>query len=88
MRPRGSFGCIAAALCAHAHEPIEVKALALRAQVGPAHARYTVSRLVDAGELVVVDVGRPMRVVRREAVLVHHDLAPLEAAMNAFWDFV
>ena len=89
MRPRGSFGDIAFALRAHAQEPMQIGALAARAQVGAASARYTVSRLIDAGELVVVGSGRPMQVVRRDAapqVAERDACAELEAAMRAFWD--
>lgn len=90
MRPRGSYGEVAQALCTHAAEPRSVADLASRACVGTARARYTVSRLVDAGELVVIDGGRPMQVVRRDAApqaaTAPDGLVELEAAMRAFWD--
>jgi hypothetical protein len=59
MRPRGTHGDIAAALLQAAQTPGTVRDLAGRAQVGYATARYTVSRLVDRGELVVHAAGRP-----------------------------
>ena len=88
MRPRGSFGPVADALREHAHEPIEVSALARRAKVGSARARYTASRLIGAGELVVMEGTRPMRVVRRDAVPAPDGdgIEQLQAAMRAFWD--
>lgn len=61
MRPRGSFGEIAGALtkaAAH-HGPGTVRELAARSCVAYSTARYTASRLVDAGALVVVWPGRP-----------------------------
>jgi hypothetical protein len=60
MRPRGTHGDVAAALLQAAQTlPGTVRDLAGRAQVGYATARYTVSRLVDRGELVVHAAGRP-----------------------------
>jgi hypothetical protein len=60
MRPRGSYGEVALALCNAAQSgPASVRVLAERAQVGYGAARYTASRLVSAGDLVVVDGGRP-----------------------------
>jgi hypothetical protein len=60
MRPTGAFGGLAVALRAAAIEsPGTVADLAGRAQVGYAAARYTASRLVERGELVVRVPGRP-----------------------------
>jgi hypothetical protein len=60
MRPAGSFGELALALRAAALEsPGTVADLAGRAQVAYSAARYTASRLVERGELVVVAAGRP-----------------------------
>lgn len=61
MRPRGTLGPVALAL-RHAAQhagPGTVEALAARAGVGYAVARYTASRMVDRGELVVLYEGRP-----------------------------
>lgn len=55
-RPRGSFGDVALALRGAARlGPATVRELAERACVGYDAARYTASRLVDRGELVVLD---------------------------------
>lgn len=60
MRPRGSFGPVGRALLDAAQtSPGQVRQLAARAQVSYAAARYTASRLVEAGALVVIDSGRP-----------------------------
>jgi hypothetical protein len=60
MRPRGTFGPVGRALLdAAAAAPGTVNGLAVRACVSYAAARYTASRLVDAGVLVVIDAGRP-----------------------------
>lgn len=67
MRPRGEVRQALAQ--AFQQGPAEVKVAAHRAQVGLAVARYTASRMVDAGELVVVHDGRP-------AVLAVADAAP------------
>jgi hypothetical protein len=59
MRPRGE---VSQALAKAAQQgPCPVRTLAERAQVGYGAARYTASRMVDRGELVVLDVGRPAR---------------------------
>jgi hypothetical protein len=90
MRPRGSYGGVAAALCAQAEQPMHVATLAQRCGVGMSRARYTVSRLIDAGELVVIDGGRPMTVVHRTvaqaAAPVACGIEQLEAVMRGFWD--
>ncbi len=61
MRPRGSHGEVAMALRKAAADggPAPVRVLAERAQVGYSTARYTASRLVDAGYLVLLDDARP-----------------------------
>jgi hypothetical protein len=57
MRPLGD---VALALLDAAREaPGPVLQLAHRAQVGYSVARYTASRMVDRGDLVVVQPGRP-----------------------------
>lgn len=57
MRPRGELS--QALVKAAAQGPGPVRALAERAQVGYSAARYTASRMVDRGELVVLEAGRP-----------------------------
>lgn len=60
MRPRGSYGEVALALKQAAMEgPGPVRELAQRACVGYSVARYTCSRLVDRGELMVIEDRRP-----------------------------
>lgn len=64
-RPTGD---IALAICSAALQgPATVRELAQRAQVGYSNARYTASRLIDRGELVVLDGNA------RPAVLVAAD---------------
>jgi len=55
--PRGELS--QALVKAAAQGPGPVRALAERAQVGYGAARYTASRMVDRGELVVLERGRP-----------------------------
>jgi hypothetical protein len=57
MRPRGDLSRALATAAAH---PGTVVQLAHRSQVSVPAARYTVSRMVDRGELVVVQAGRPV----------------------------
>ena len=57
MRPRGEVRLALAR--AFSQGPAEVKVAARRAQVGLATARYTASRMLDAGELVVLRDRRP-----------------------------
>ena len=60
MRPRGSYGEVALALKQAAMDgPGPVRELAQRACVGYSAARYTCSRLVDRGELMVIEDRRP-----------------------------
>lgn len=61
-RPCGSYGEVARVMLQKArdHGPGTVRVLAERAQVGYGTARYTASRLVSGGDLVVLDgSGRP-----------------------------
>lgn len=59
-RPVGAYGPVAKALCDSARSsPGAVRDLCARAQVAYAQGRYTASRLVEAGELVVLQPGRP-----------------------------
>lgn len=69
-RPMGE---IALVLRSAAVQPGTVRQLAERAQVGYDSARYTASRLIDRGELVVLDGNA------RPAVLVAADAAPAAA---------
>lgn len=88
MRPRGTYGEVAQALLRAAdHGPGDVRTLATRAQVGYGAARYTASRLVSVGELVVLD-GRS-----RPAVLARADEAAatgvdeaLDDLERSFWE--
>jgi len=69
-RPRQSFGPVVLALIEAAGEqPGTVIELAVRAQVGRSAARYTASRLVDAGvlELLTPPRTRPAVLRRRQA---------------------
>lgn len=84
MRPRGSYGEIATALLDHAGVPASVKDIAHRAQVSVPVARYTASRLVERGELVVLDGGRPALLVRADAAPADED--PFEILTRSFWD--
>jgi hypothetical protein len=78
MRPRGSLGEVAVVLRQQAlQQPGPVRELAARAQVGYDCARYTATRLVQAGELAVLNPGQ------RPAVLGPPDAAA-QAANDAF----
>lgn len=86
MRPRGSYGEIGRALLAAAAVgPATVSALAERAQVGSAAARVTASRLIERGDLVVIEVGRPAVV----AIPPGGDTLAekLDELHRSFWDF-
>lgn len=90
MRPRGSFGEVAQAMLAAAGRgPGPVRELAERAQVGYGVARYTASRLVSVGELVVLDPdARPATLARpgdatNSGVDAGDALAELE---RSFWE--
>lgn len=59
-RPRGTHGEVRQALVdAWALGPAPVREVAVRAQVGLAVARYTASRMAEAGQLAVVIDARP-----------------------------
>lgn len=78
MRPdRGEVA--QALLRAAAHGPGTVTALARRAQVGLPTARYTASRLIGRGDLVVLEPGRP-------AILATPDALPMAPAGAALAD--
>lgn len=83
-RPRGSFGPIAQAMLQAAVEPGTAAELATRAQVGRAAARYTVTRLVQAGELVAVEPRTRPAVLQRRQQAAQGEHADL-AAVLAGW---
>lgn len=87
MRPRGSFGEVAQAMLAAAERgPGPVRELAERAQVGYDVARYTASRLVSVGELVVLDPdARPATLARPEDAANGVDAA-LDELERSFWE--
>jgi hypothetical protein len=74
-RPAGSGGCVRQALDAAATTPGTVRQLAQRSQVGYALAKCTVSRMIDAGELLVLDDGRPALVISARRVVVDQEPA-------------
>lgn len=60
MRPRGTHGEVARAMLeVAAQSPGTVVELAHQARVSVPVARYTASRLVDRGHMVVLHAGRP-----------------------------
>ena len=85
MRPTGTWGPVGAALLHAAHQgPGTVAELAQRAQVGFKSARYTATRLCQAGELQVVQGGRPQVL----APAVYQPAGPHDALVMldaAFW---
>lgn len=82
-RPRRAPGPVAVAMLAAATEPGTVRQLAERAQVGRRAAWYTVTRLVQRGDLVVVESSRPAVLRRRQPA---DDAAPLDlAAVLSAW---
>lgn len=88
MRPRGSYGPVAQAMLAAARSgPAPVAVLAQRAQVGFAAAAYTASRLVSAGQLQRVNVGRPalLRVAETRADAVRRLHQQLGELYRCFW---
>lgn len=92
MRPRGSYGDVAQALLRAADAgPGAVRTLAERAQVGYDAARYTASRLVTVGELVVLEPeARPATLARptdpaAAGVCVGVDQA-LDDLERSFWE--
>lgn len=88
MRPRGSYGEVAQALLRAAEcGPAAVRTLAERAQVGYGAARYTASRLVSVGELVVLDPdARPALLVRPDEAAGAVDAA-LDELERSFRDW-
>lgn len=75
MRPRGSYGDVAQALLqAAGRGPASVRALAERAQVGYGTARYTASRLLSVGDLVVLDPGVRPAVLAIPDCAAHDDV--------------
>lgn len=87
MRPRGMFGDVSQALLRAARDAGRgtVRDLARRAKVGMPSARYTASRLVSAGELVVVEHGRPAVLAPRGcAPTMGERLNAVEAAIRGF----
>lgn len=83
-RPRGTYAPVAQALIAAASvSPGTVRQLAARALVGQQVARYTASRLVSAGALVIVSTDRPA-VLAVPAVEAGVQSAQLQAAMAAW----
>jgi hypothetical protein len=85
MRPRGSYGEVAEALrTAAAQAPGTVRDLAQRACVGYDVARYTASRLVDAGTLVVQVPQRPAVLAAAPAGATGAE--PLVTVMRSFWE--
>lgn len=86
MRPRGSYGEIGRALLAAAAVgPATVAALAERAQVGSSAARVTASRMVERGDLVVLEPGRPAVLAIAPAGETLAD--KLGELARTFWDF-
>ena len=83
-RPRGELAC--ALLKAASFGPAPVRVLAERSQVGYDAARYTASRLVSAGDLVVLDGGRPsvLAVPPGGDTLADH----LDELHRSFWDLL
>lgn len=81
-RPRGELAH--ALMKAAAAGPAPVRVLAERSQVGFAAARYTASRLVSAGDLVVLDGGRPSVLAVPPAGDALGD--KLDELHRSFWD--
>lgn len=91
MRPRGSYGDVAQALLRAADEgPGAVRTLAERAQVGYETARYTASRLVTVGELVVLEPDARPATLARPADRAALECAGVDDALDAlersFWE--
>lgn len=82
-RPCGTFGPVAQAMLQAATEPGTAMELARRAQVGRKSAQYTVTRLVQAGLLVVAEPRTRPAVLQRPQQARqagHLDLAVVLAA--------
>jgi hypothetical protein len=67
-RPAGTTGSVRQALQAAARLPGTDRQLAERALVGYALAKCTVSRMIDAGELLVLDDDGPRVVIAAASV--------------------
>ena len=74
-RPAGTTGSVRQALLAAALIPGTDRQLAVRAQVGFALAKCTVSRMVEAGELLVLDDDGPRVVIAAASVALSDELA-------------
>lgn len=86
MRPRGSYGEVAVAMLdAAGAGPATARVLAERAQVGYDAARKTASRLVQRGDLVVLEGGRPSVLAVAPAGESLGD--KLDELYRSFWDF-
>ena len=79
-RPVGSTGAVRQALLDAAREVGTVRQIAARAQVGYDLARCTVSRMIDAGELLVLDERRPALLVAAGSVAHREAEAQAELA--------
>ena len=83
MRPRGD---LSRALASAAAQPGTVVQLAHRSQVSVPAARYTASRMVDRGELVVVHDGRPAVLGAAPSRPDDAVNASLDAIGRSFWE--
>lgn len=88
-RPAGAFGAVRQALVqAWASGPAPVREAAERAQVGRSVARYTASRMIDDGQLVVLHPGWPPVLALAAEAPVDSDTqvrTALDALGAAFW---
>lgn len=87
MRPRGDVRLALAQ--AWDAGPAPVREAAQRACVGMAVARYTASRMVDSGELVVVQPGKPAVLARPVAAPSAADAVTVVDALDllqSFWE--
>lgn len=87
MRPRGTHGEIARAMLEAARQQPggTVVQIAQAAQVSVQVARYTASRLIERGHLVVVDDARPAKLAPADSAESSHTLLQLP---RSFWDCV
>lgn len=87
-RPRGAVAQALLGAARAAGQAATVRDLCARAQVGFGAGSYTASRLVSAGDLLVVGShapppGTPPRAGRPAALLLHRDLAATAATGSA-----
>jgi hypothetical protein len=82
MRPRGELA--EALSTAASRGPAPVRELAARAQVGYAAARYTASRMVQRGELVLLDDVRPALLAL--PLPDEGGQVPVAGELRSFWD--